>query len=299
MSKSIIVYDLLISCASDVSEHIAKIEYAVNSFNNHYGRLNDIIIRTIHWSQNAYPSMGYPPQEVLNKQIVDDADMVVGIFWTRFGTPTKEYDSGVEEEIERMISQKKQVFLYFLDSPVSPSKIDFSQYMKVNEFKERHKKDGIYFEIKDVTSLATRFCEHLALYFDSIIHGPAFKEENSKGEILWVDDRPENNVYERKTLEHYGLEFTLALSTQQALSNLHNHKFSLIISDMGRKEGPQEGYVLLKEVRKIDKTVPFIIYAGSRKAEHIKKVIDSGGQGCTNDPAELVELVIRNLLKGD
>lgn len=221
MSKSIIVYDLLISCASDVSEHISKIEYAVNSFNNNYGRLNDIIIRTIHWSKNAYPitESGRSPQELLNRQIVDDADMVVGIFWTRFGTPTKEYNSGVEEEIERMLSQKKQVFLYFLDSPVSPSKFDWEQYAKVTEFKERHKKDGIYFEIKDVTSLATKFCEHLALYFDSIIHGPAFKEENSKGEILWVDDRPENNVYERKTLEQYGLKFTLALSTQQALSN--------------------------------------------------------------------------------
>lgn len=279
MPKSITAYDLLISCASDVSEHISKLEYAVNYFNNHYGRLNDVIIRTIHWSKNAYPSMEGPPQELLNKQIVDAADMVVGIFWTRFGTSTQKYDSGTEEEIERMITQKKQVFLYFLDAPISPAKIDFAQYAKVREFKERHKKDGIYFEINDVTNLATKFSDHLALYFDSIFRGPAFKEENSKGEILWVDDRPENNVYERKTLEKYGLNFTLALSTQQALLNLHKQKFSLIISDMGRKEGPQEGYVLLEEVRKIDKTIPFIVYAGSRRAEHIKKVIDCGGAG--------------------
>lgn len=300
MPKSFTVYDLLISCASDVSEHIAKIEHAVDSFNNHYGRLNDIIIRPVHWSRNAYPTMEHrPPQEVLNEQIVDGADMAVGIFWTRFGTPTAEYGSGVEEEIERMVSQEKQVFLYFLDSPMSPSEIDFEQYRKVKEFKTRHKKDGIYFEIEDVADLTTMFYEHLSLYFDGIIHGPAFKKGNAKREILWVDDRPENNVYERKTLEQYGLEFTLALSTQQALSYLHNRKFSLIISDMERKEGPQEGYVLLNEVRKIDRTVPFIVYAGSRKAEHLQRVIDCGGQGYTNDPAELVDLVIRNLLRGD
>ena len=299
MAKNAMVYDLLISCPSDVAKYIPKIEFATNYFNNHYGRLNDIIIRTIHWSDNAYPSMEGPPQEILNKQIVDDADMVIGIFWTRFGTPTKKYGSGTEEEIERMIMQGKQVFLYFLDIPISPSEIDYAQYEKVNKFKKRHKEDGIYFEIKDVEQIAIQFCNHLALYFDSVIRGPTFKKKNSKGEILWVDDRPENNVYERKTLEYYGLEFTLALSTQQALSNFRNHNFSLVISDMGRKEGPQEGYVLLDEIRKIDKTIPFIIYAGSRKPEHIKKVIDHGGQGCTNNPVELVELVIRNLLRSE
>lgn len=39
-------------------------------------------------------------------------------------------------------------------------------------------------------------------------------------QILWVDDRPDNNVYERNALESMGVEFTLALSTQQALENL-------------------------------------------------------------------------------
>ena len=32
-----------------------------------------------------------------------------------------------EEEIERMLSMGKQVFLYFLDKPLSPSKIDLEQ----------------------------------------------------------------------------------------------------------------------------------------------------------------------------
>lgn len=299
MAERIMAYDLLISCPSDVAEYISTIELAVNYFNNNFGRLNGVIIRTIHWSKNAFPTMGAPPQALLNRQIVDGSDMVIGVFWTKFGTPTKDYGSGAEEEIERMIAQGKPVFLYFLDMPVSPSKIDHAQYARVCEFKKRHKGDGIYFEITDTNQLAIKFCDHLALYFGSVIHGPAFKKRNKKGEILWVDDRPENNVYERKTLEQYGLEFTLALSTQQALSSLRAHTFSLIISDMGRKEGPQEGYVLLNELRKTDQATPFIIYAGSRKPEHIKKVLEHGGQGCTNDPTELIELVIRNLLQGD
>ena len=93
-------------------------------------------------------------------------------------------------------------------------------------------------------------------------------KNSGKKEILWVDDRPENNVYERNTLEQYGLIFTLALSTQQALHCMKHKDFALIISDMGRKEGKHEGYVLLDAIRKNDKKIPFIIYAGSKKQEH-------------------------------
>ena len=71
--------------------------------------------------------------------------MALGVFWTRFGTPTENYGSGTEEEIERMLSMGKQVFLYFLDKPLSPSKIDQEQYKKILLFKDKHKSEGIFF----------------------------------------------------------------------------------------------------------------------------------------------------------
>ncbi len=126
-----------------------------------------------------------------------------------------------------------------------------------------------------------------------MIQGAKFKKNSGKKEILWVDDRPENNVYERNTLEHYGLVFSLALSTQQALHSMKHKKFALIISDMGRKEGDREGYKLLEEIRKFDNTIPFIIYAGSQQEEHIRETLKCGGQGCTNNPSELIDLVIK------
>ena len=59
-----------------------------------------------------------------------------------------------------------------------------------------------------------------------------------QNKLLWVNDRPENNVYERKAMESMGLEFTLVLSTDEALQMLGVHRFAAIISDIGRKEGP-------------------------------------------------------------
>lgn len=122
-----------------------------------------------------------------------------------------------------------------------------------------------------------------------------FRGRNEKKEFLWVDDRPENNVYERNILEKYGLVFTLALSTQQALNFIQHTEFALIISDMQRKEGENEGYVLLDKIRNDNKEMPFIIYAGSRKQEYIDETLKRGGQGYTNTPRELMNLVIQHL----
>jgi CheY-like chemotaxis protein len=109
--------------------------------------------------------------------------------------------------------------------------------------------------------------------------------------ILWVDDRPDNNIYERDAFKALGFEFTLALSTDEALEKLGNQSYSAIISDMGRVEGPREGYVLLEALRRDDQKTPFFIYAGSNAPEHKKQAARLGAQGSTNNPRELIELV--------
>lgn len=81
--------------------------------------------------------------------------MDVAIFWTRFGTPTDDYGSGTEEEINLLIKNNKQVFLYFLNKPIPPSLTDSPDYMenreKINCLKEKYK--GLYCEVKDENEL--------------------------------------------------------------------------------------------------------------------------------------------------
>jgi len=93
---------------------------------------------------------------------------------------------------------------------------------------------------------------------------PAATEARStRNDVLWVDDHPENNVYERKAFETLGITVSIALSTEQALKLIQSESFGAIISDMGRKEGPKEGYKLLDNLRKQKDKTPFFIYAGS------------------------------------
>lgn len=117
-----------------------------------------------------------------------------------------------------------------------------------------------------------------------------------RNRVLWVDDRPLNNTYEKQAFEAVGLTFTLALSTVEALEKLSKQRYAAIISDMGRREGPREGYVLLDAIRQQGDTTPFFIYAGSNLPEHKQETAAHGGQGCTNNAQELFQMVTRTLL---
>lgn len=121
--------------------------------------------------------------------------------------------------------------------------------------------------------------------------------EKWRNRILWVDDRPENNIYERQAFEAQGLTFQLALSTAEALNYLEREKFAAIISDMGRKEGSNEGYVLLSKIREMGLKTPYVIYAGSNLPEHKRMARENGALGATNKASELFEMVMNVIHK--
>ncbi|MFO1418460.1 MAG: response regulator [Methylotetracoccus sp.] len=118
-----------------------------------------------------------------------------------------------------------------------------------------------------------------------------------RNHILWVDDRPENNTYERQAFEGMGLRFTLASSTNEAFERLAQVKFAAIISDMGRKEGPREGYILLDRLRQGGDRTPLFFYAASSAPKHKQETKRHGGQGCTSNAQELFEMVMRAVIQ--
>ena len=111
--------------------------------------------------------------------------------------------------------------------------------------------------------------------------------------VLWVDDRPNNNLSEREQFSSEGIKFSLARSTKAALLLLRRHRFVAVISDMGRKEGEREGYVLLEAMRARDDSTPVFFYASSNALSHKELARVRGAQGSTNMYSELHAMVMR------
>ena len=92
-----------------------------------------VVLIPLGWDTDATPEMGDRPQGVLNRQLVEQADVLIGLFWTRLGTPTGEAESGTVEEIEECIKAGKPVRLYFSNTPVVPGSIDLGQFERLRD----------------------------------------------------------------------------------------------------------------------------------------------------------------------
>jgi len=115
--------------------------------------------------------------------------------------------------------------------------------------------------------------------------------------ILWVDDHPDNNIYQRQAFTELGARVVLASNTQGALSQLQTQHVDVIISDFERADHPRGGYTLLTEVRKRPNAPPFIIFSGSTTAAFAAEAKRRGALGETNENGELFDLVLEAVRK--
>jgi CheY-like chemotaxis protein len=129
------------------------------------------------------------------------------------------------------------------------------------------------------------------------LNSAATQSNRQARQILWVDDRPSNNTYEKRAFESLGFTVTNALSTNDALDQVRRRNFDLIISDMGRPEGPQAGYDLLAKLKEAGVKVPFIIYSSANTPEMRQEASRRGAFATTNRPDELLHLAADALAK--
>jgi CheY-like chemotaxis protein len=118
--------------------------------------------------------------------------------------------------------------------------------------------------------------------------------------ILWVDDEPSNNAYERQALEALGIHFTISTSTEDALRELKGKPFDAIVSDMGRPPDARAGYTLLDAVQKMGIHTPFIIYAmGGNRPENKEEARKRGAYVSVAGPQKLFTVIVRLLTQAD
>ena len=242
MPKSVIQYSLLISCPGDIKEEINCVEECVTQINTLYSDALGIEIVTKHWRKSSYAQSGGKPQALLNEQFVNDCDAAVAILWTRFGTPTDEYGSGTEEEVEIMLSSGKQVFMYFSDKPLSPSQMNEESYKKVQAFREKYKDRGIYFTYSSDEEFKTLFFAHLSQFFLSEKRVAEVKgERHSELKMLpthqrYLGGEAIQPAASLPALRRQGLPILLLVQRRNAQHDCHTTEEAQIPGDTGQMQ---------------------------------------------------------------
>ncbi|WP_282799610.1 hypothetical protein [Bombella apis] len=171
MSFNATVYKILIASPGDVEEEREAIPDIIMKWNNTNSETNNIVLLPVRWESHSAPLMGGRPQDVLNKQLVDSCDMVIGVFWTRLGSPTGFSESGTAEEIESFIESNKPAMLYFSSCKIDPSKIDPDQYRALKDFEGRMKKIGLVGGYKNITDFNEQLLRQITIHVNNMKSG--------------------------------------------------------------------------------------------------------------------------------
>ena len=158
------VFQVMIASPGDVAEEREKARELIHEWNANNSREKGIVLLPADWTTHASPEMGDRPQEIINRQVLEDSDLLVGIFGTRLGTPTGKAPSGTVEEIEKHIAAGKPAMLYF--STNNEGKLDeesLRQFQALTEFRESFEKNhqGLIWRFASLQDFETNFRNHL------------------------------------------------------------------------------------------------------------------------------------------
>src|SRR5688572_1713261 len=101
------VLEVFLSSPTDLQEERELVRATVQEWNQRHGRTQSCIFSLLTWEDSVTSELESDGQGSINSQIGDEYDIIVGLMWGRFGTPTERAGSGTEEEFKRALERKR------------------------------------------------------------------------------------------------------------------------------------------------------------------------------------------------
>ncbi|MDR2720190.1 MAG: hypothetical protein LBC03_05265 [Nitrososphaerota archaeon] len=157
MPKKIVMteYQILLAGPNDVKNDIEIIKSAILDFNNNL-KNQRIIFQPKYWQYDVPMDAGMSVQEIINRSIVNDSDIVIAVFGKILG-------NGTLEEITKSIADKKRTWVFFAEKNFKLDEVH--EAVKIKEFKESFK--GLFSQYKDETELRYQIRRQLELFLES------------------------------------------------------------------------------------------------------------------------------------
>lgn len=156
------VVRVFIASPGDTRSEREAIQARLLEWNTVRAEREECVLHPVRWETHAVPLMGASPQDVINAQLVDDADIVVAVFDSRLGSATREAVSGSAEEVERARAKSKPVHVYFSAEGL-PRNVDVDQLSALRSYRrslEERSLLGSYKSPKDLADQVIKALEH-------------------------------------------------------------------------------------------------------------------------------------------
>lgn len=147
-------FRIVLATPSDVDLECAAVVRVVDELNRAIARYIGAEVKLSHWKTDTAPGFDpRGPQGLIDDRLkINGADAFVGVFWTRFGTPTGDAQSGTEHEFwcaynSWKTSGRPRIMMYFSKVPAAPrGPDDTAQWTRVLEFKRDFPREGLFWE---------------------------------------------------------------------------------------------------------------------------------------------------------
>lgn len=164
------VLQIMIASPGDVTEERNIVREEIAKWNYVNSLKSKIVLLPTGWETHSSPELGERPQELINKRILKDCDILIGIFWTRLGTPTGKAKSGTVEEIKEHVDAGKPAMIYFSSQPINPSKINHEQYAAVQKLKDSYRPTGLIEEYENLGQFKEKIGRQIQFCLDKNDH---------------------------------------------------------------------------------------------------------------------------------
>lgn len=160
------ILQVIITTPGDVpASCIKRVIDSISEWNRLNSKTRRIVLMPVRWDTDVHAFINNEePQKTINTQIASSSDVLIGIFWTRIGTPTKQYKSGSVEEIEKHVNDGKPAMLYFLNKSIPPEMLNNEsakeQYKRLSAAKKEWSGKGL---IKEIRTNSNIFFNDLSL----------------------------------------------------------------------------------------------------------------------------------------
>lgn len=169
MSFDAKVFKILIASPGDVGAEREAIAEVIAKWNSINAERQNIVLLPVGWETHSAPLLGNRAQGIINEQVVDGCDMLVGVFWTRLGSPTGVSESGTVEEVEWFIQHNKPVMLYFSGQQVDITSIDLKQLEALREFQKKMQKVGLTGAYRDIGDFKDQLLSQISINIQRIM----------------------------------------------------------------------------------------------------------------------------------
>lgn len=163
MSFQANVLKVMMASPEEAAEERKIVTGAIYRWNDANASVRQLVLLPIKWETYSAPQLGVPAHTVINRQLLDDADIVIGIFGPRIGTPTEEYIGGTIDEIKKHVAAGKAAKVYFSEVPIAQKRVDPNQYGLVQRFREELNGSGLSATYQSMQQFRDDFEHHLAL----------------------------------------------------------------------------------------------------------------------------------------